>query len=319
MPIGQLAHIGLGKETAWGTPVAASDYLEFVSESITHEIEQLELESIKSILDELPSIPGLETFQGDIAFDVRPQSVGYILHSLLGTPVTTGTSPYDHVFTPRSSQFSSDCFLQPYTFEIFRDTTNAFQYAGAVVNQLQLQFGVDQKILRAVASIIAKDVALIAETTPSFESADPFTWDEAVIKFAADVSGLTGASANNNLESFNMTINNNCEGIPLLNNTRKIGKIKPTGRRSIELGFTIEADEDEYNNFKNQTYQAMQIEFTSGTDKLKIVLPKVKQVSHPLGVGGAGRITVEVGGRAFYDATEQKSVEITLTNSKSSY
>jgi hypothetical protein len=131
MPFGVLAHIGLGKETTYGTPVAASDYIRFASEGLSEEIEQVVSDNIIGVVDEGASVEGAHTISGDISFDVYPNNIGHLLRSALGAPVTTsvGTGVYQHVFTPTQNNFSNVCALPPYTFEVNRDLAQAFQYA----------------------------------------------------------------------------------------------------------------------------------------------------------------------------------------------
>jgi len=320
MPLGQFAHVGLAKETAWGTAAAAVDYIPIISESVVHEIEQVEDASIRgNIRAQLPSLPGLETVKGDIVAEVRPITIGYLLHSALGAPTVTGTGPYTHTFRPRTAEFSAECFLQPYTLEIYRDMAQSFQVKGVVVNTLQLAWGSDQKLLRATAGIIGKEVGLVAKTTPSFETSSPFLWKQAVVKFAADVAGLTGASAYNKLEKAGIKLDNKMEGIPLLNNSPYVGAIKPSGSMTCEVDLTAEADLGEYSKYAGQQTQAMEVTFTAGANVLKITLPVLKYTAYPVNVSGPGRIVVSIKGRAFYSAVDGYPVEVKLTNSKSSY
>lgn len=320
MPLGNLAFVGLAKEAAWGTPVAAADYIPIVSESIVHEIEQIKDASLLGVRAQLPDIPGLETVKGDIVAEVRPVSIGYLLHSALADPTVTGAGPYIHTFrAPRVSAFAEECFLAPYTLEIYRDMGQSFQVAGAIVNALQLAWGSDQKILRVTASIIAKSLSLIAKTNPSFETGSPFTWNQAVVKFADNVAGLAGASAYNNLEKAAIKIDNKMEGVALLNNSAYIGKIKPNDLMTCELDLTAEADIDEYNRFANKQLRAMRVTFTSGTNVLEITLPAVKYTAYPVNVSGPGRIVVGIKAGAFYSLADTYLMEVKLTNSKASY
>lgn len=313
---GANAHLGLAKETAFGTPAAAADYIPFISEAITHAIEQLMESSNRAMPDEPPQFAGLETFAGDIVLEGRPSILGYLLHSCLNTPNTTGVAPgpYTHVFTPRTDNFAAACALQPYTLEVHRDlgAANAFQFAGAVVNTLGFEFGVGQKILKCTAGVIAKDVTNIAKTTPSFATEDPFLWHQATITI--------GGTGNQSLESLGLTINNACEGVPLLNNTRKIAKISRNGFRTLDFNATFDVDDlTEYTRFKNQTETAFVITLTNGTNyELKFELNKVRYTAFPLGVSGSGRLTVAVTGKAKYDATT-KLVTVTLKNMKAIY
>ncbi|MBO8169962.1 MAG: hypothetical protein H0Z35_12380 [Thermoanaerobacteraceae bacterium] len=312
--LGAFAHVGLGKETTFGTPVAASDYIKIISESIAHEIEELVLEGLGGVVDEPASLEGLNTVAGDLNVEVHPESIGHLLRSALGEPVTSGTGPYTHTFTPAQDNFSPVCALPPYTLEVHRDLEQAFQFTGCVVNQLQFNWGVNQKIMQATANILGKDVALIAKTTPSFETNEPFTWHQVNPQVGNPLTAIDTISA------VQISINNNLEAVPTLNNTKTISRIRRNGFRVVEVQFTFEVEDlAEYNRFKNQEENAFQFEFTSGSNKIKFDLPKVRYNAFPLGVGGSGRLTVQVSGKAKYDAATGKAIEITLTNGKVSY
>lgn len=141
MPIGALAHIGLGKEITYGTPVAATEYLRFASEGLNEEIEQIISENLSGVVDEGSSYEGIRSVSGDVSFDVYPNVVGNILRAAFGAPVTTMVvaGVYQHVFTPSQTNFSNVCALPPYTLEVHRDLEQAFQYSGAVVNDRKRQ------------------------------------------------------------------------------------------------------------------------------------------------------------------------------------
>ncbi len=324
MPFGALAHIGIGKETAWGTAVSATDYIKFASEGITEEIEQVLAESIDGTVDEGASFEGTHTITGDLTFDVYPNIVGHLLRAAFGAPVTTqpdavgNPTVYQHVFTPVQSNFSNVCALPPYTFEVHRDLAQAFQYAGSVVNDLTFSFGTDSKIMQGTAAIIAKKLALITKTTPSFETTQPFLWNQAKITIA-------GAD-NKDVQTLEFGVNNNLEGRATLDETREISSVLRNGRRAFPISFTFDLkDLTEFNRFRSQTEVAAKIELTgaliSGTynHKITIDIPKLRYTAFPINVGGAEVITAQVEGAAKYDPVTASSMKITLINTRATY
>lgn len=324
MPYGQLSHVGIGKETTWGTAVAASDYIKFASEGLTEEIEQVLSEAQRGIFEEGESFEGLHSISGDVSFDVYPNVLGHLLRAAFGAPVTTqpdaagNPTVYQHVFTPVQSNFSNVCALPPYTFEVNRDLEQAFQYAGAVVNDLTFSFGTDNKIMQGTAAIIAKTLALITKTTPSFESTNPFLWNQATITLA----GTTNAD----IQTLQFGVNNSLEGRATLNTTKEISRILRNGRRSFPVSFTFDLkDMTEFNRFRNQEEIAAKIELTGGVIsgsenyKLTVDLPKLRYTAFPINVGGAESITAQVEGTAKYDNATANAMKITLVNSVASY
>jgi hypothetical protein len=324
MPFGGLTHVGLGKETTWGTAVAASDYLRFASEGINEEIEQILSESIGGIVDESASFEGAHTISGDVSFEVYPNILGHLLRSALGAPVTTqpdalnNPTVYQHVFTPVQSNFSNVCTLPPYTFEVHRDLEQAFQYAGGVVNELMLSFGSDNKIMQGSASIIAKALSLIAKTTPSFETTNPFLWDQATITI--------GGSINTDIQTAEVGVQNSLEGRATLNGTKQISRIWRTGKRAFPVNLTFDLkDMTEFNRFRSQSEVAAKIELVgpviSGSHNIKLVIdiPKLRYTAFPINVGGSETITAQVNGVAKYDPASTSAMKFTLINTKSAY
>lgn len=324
MPYGSLAHVGLGKEASWGTAAAINDYIRFASEGLNEEIEQVISENLNGVFDEGASFEGMHNVSGDISFDVYPNVVGHMLRSAFGAPVTTqpdavnNPTVYQHVFTPVQSNFSNVCALPSYTYEVHRDLEQAFQYAGAVVNDLTFSFGTDTKIMQGTAAIIAKKLALIAKTTPSFESTKPFLWNQATIAL--------GGTQNSDIQTLQFGVNNSLEGRATLNNTREISRILRNGKRTFPISFTHDLkDLAEFNRFRSQAEVAAQIELVgeaiSGafTNKLTIDIPKLRYSAYPINVGGAEAFTASVEGSAKYDNASASALKVTLINTKSSY
>lgn len=320
MPFGVLSHIGVAKETTYGTPVVANDYLRFASESLNEEIEQIISENIMGVVDEAASHEGLHNISGDISGDVYPNVIGHLLRAAFGAPTTTSMAAgvYQHVFTPVQANFSNVCALPPYTFEVHRDFAQAFQYAGSVVNDLTFFFGTDSKIMQFTAAIIARKLALITKTTPSLEATNPFLWNQATITL--------DSAANTDLSTVEFGVNNNLEARATLDGTREVSRVLRNGARTFPVSFTMELkDLTEYNKFRAQNEIPAKIEMIggviSGADKFKLTvdIPKLRFSAFPINVEGTGAITTQVEGSAKYDATSLYAMKITLVNSKTSY
>jgi hypothetical protein len=324
MPIGSLAHVGLGKETTWGTAAAVNDYIRFASEGLNEEIEQVISEVLNGIVDEGASFEGLHNISGDLSFDIYPNVLGHMLRSAFGAPVTTqpdaAGSPtvYEHIFTPVQSNFSNVCALPPYTYEVHRDLEQAFQYAGAVINDLTFSFGTDTKIMQGTAAIIAKKLELISQTTPSFESTNPFLWHQATITLGGEVNG--------DVQTLQFGVNNSLEGRATLNNTKEISRVLRSGKRTFPISFTLDLkDLAEFIRFRSQSEVAAKIELVGETisgsyaNKLTIDIPKLRYTAFPINVGGAESFTASVEGTAKYDNASAYAMKVTLVNTKSAY
>ena len=311
---GGFAHLGLKKETAWGTPVAVDTYVPFISESLVKDIEQIMDSEVRAYREEPPQYPGISQVKGDIVFAVRPATIGYFLRSVLGAPSSSGGSPnYTHVFLPATTAHTDVCFLPPYTFEIHRDLASAFQYAGCVVDSLQLEMGVGQKIMRCTASILGKSVTLIAKTSPTLDATNPFLWSEA--------SATIGGGGVTQVESFSVKFSNNLEGVVTLNGSSALGAIGLNGPLNCDISMTLNClDLTEYNRFIAQSQNAMVLTVTKDVNtEIKIETAKLLYTAFPVNVGGPNRMSVAITGKAKYDATLGGALKVTLKNAVSAY
>lgn len=323
MPIGSLSHIGMGKETTFGTAVAASDYIRFASETINEDIEQVKSDINNGVVDEAPYYEGMHTITGDISGDVYPNIAGVLLRSALGAPTSTqqgATAAYQHVFTPTQTNFSTNCALPPYTLEVNRDlgSANAFQYAGSVVNDLDFNFGVDKKILNFKSSFLAKSRATISKTTPSFDAQDAFTWNMATVTLNSVV--------NTNVSAVEVGIKNNLDARPVLDGTKTINRILRNGKRQFPIKLTVELqDLTEYNLFTAQNEVPLQIKLVGANIAstynytFQVDLNKFHFNAFPINVSGSGVITAVLDGWAEYDTSVSYAAKFTLINTKISY
>ena len=314
---GFTGHIGFGKETTWGTAVAATDFFEAMSESVAATLDRFDTKNIVGRYSEPDDEAGMLRVAGDISFAAHPESIAHMAFAAMG--VASGTAIGGTAITHRITPVTADTTpatnaLPPYTFEIFRDVTSAQQYDGCQVSQFQLSVAPNQDV-RATVSIIGKGTQNIAATTASFPSSSqsPFTFDTASISLAGAASAL--------VEAFTFTFDNQLEGVPTLNGSTEVAKIRRTGpqmaRLEGQLGFENITD---YQRFINQTEFAFAANFTKA-DSFSMVLlaPRVVYTAWPLGMGDRGRQVVGFSATCRYLASSLQAVELQVTNTTSSY
>lgn len=243
--------------------------------------------------------------------------------------VVTGAASsiaFQHVFKPMQSaddEFHVDCPLFPYTLEVFPDQGKAFRFVGAVINTLALNFSTADKILKATCGVIAKNASLQDTIgSLSLETTKPFVWENAKI----GIGGTVIAARNNDLESFSLTWDNRCVAKYFLNNSPVPGKIIRDGFRTVPVSFVIDfVNKTEYNYFLLGTERTFQIKFEGAVCDdtpepdilytLQIDLPLVRYLAYPINIGGPGRLTCAVTGKAKYDAAGW-ALKATLINKK---
>lgn len=315
-------HIGIQKETAWGsgTAVSSGNYVEAMSEDISVTMERFPYKAIIGALAEPDDTVGLRRVEGSIQFAAHPISLGHFLKGVLGsTSVVNVTSGFtwNHRFfsTAAGSDFSADVPLQPYTIEVDRDVTSSFQYAGCVIDALSMMFEPNNAIM-CEARVIGRGSSVIQATTPTFPGspAKPFTFDT--------VSLSVGGSGTSLIESLTVEINNNLEGIGALNLSTDIAKVRRSDHQMVNISGTLDfTDITEYQKFINQTEQRFLLHVTKASSfSLTIDMPRVVYTAFPTGIPGRERITVDFEGKAFYHSGSGTAIQIDLvTTANSSY
>ena len=99
------AQLGLALETTYGTYVAPSRFQEFLSESLTMEVEKLESAGIRSGTRVLRSdrwADGAKTVGGEITVETTTTGLGMLFEHAWGTVATVNdlATAYTHTFTP---------------------------------------------------------------------------------------------------------------------------------------------------------------------------------------------------------------------------
>lgn len=307
--------IGFAKESSGGTPVTVTSFLEALSENITDTIDRFETKNITNDYAEPDDQDGIHRVAGNVVAAVHPTEVGHFLLGAMGiNSITLATSLYTHEFTMRSTEWDTKFPLQPYTFEVFRDVTSAQQYAGVNVNTLEFNVAPNQD-LRMTAGLIGVSAANVDETTASFTAtpAKVMAFDTASIAI--------GGSATAKMEALTISINNQLEGVPVLNNSTNVAKFRRTGFQTIRLSGTLSFEDiTEYLDFQNQTERQITASFfRSNSFSIGFDLPRVVYTAYPLGISGRGRQTISFEGMARKHVGSGNAIKVTLKNTTASY
>jgi hypothetical protein len=315
---GHLGFFGLGKETTFGTAVTVTDYMELLSENLSTGIDRFPTRNIFGGFYEPDDYAGMRRTAGGIVHAAHPVSVGHLLKAAfnnISQSVILSGSLWNLHFTGLKSEFADGVPLQPYTLEVNRNiSSGSHRYAGALLNRLTLALAPNQD-LRCTAEWIAKARSAIAASTFSFpgSSTDPFTFDTASVQIAG--------AANTRLEAFQMVIDNQLEGISVLNASSEIERIRAQGPQMIRISGTLDfVNNAEELDFVNQNERALIITMTRAQSfALHLEVPRFVYSSFPLGAGGRGRNVIAFDGMARYRTASLAAVRVMLTTTKSNY
>jgi hypothetical protein len=313
---GFAGHVGIAKETTFGTPVAATDYFEILSENIALSIDRFPIRNVSGGFHEPKDYAGARRIAGDLTMFGHPVSIGILLKAAFNTNSVTSISATlaRTNFSTTKSEFASTVALQPYTIEVYRDVTSSVQYRGMLLDRLNLSLAPNQD-LRCSASWIGRSQTVIARTTPTFPGSpsDPFAWDSASLS----IDGAASAR----WEQFNMEVRNNLNPILSLDASNIISKVRRSDLQMIRVTGTLDFEDiDEYLDFVNQTERQIKLNlFRANSFNLLIDMPRFVYTAVPMGLAGRDRLTLAVEGTAFYNTGSGLAVNLGLTTTKSNY
>jgi len=309
--VGALSFLGLGRETAWNTPVAASAFFPFSSESLKVSIEPIAEAQIRGILDQSPRYKGLITIGGSFSGPVYPSLIGHLLRAALGAPTTTGIGPYTHTFNPTQGRFSNSAALPPYSITVGRDGAIE-RYSGCVCQSLSFSFA-KGGMLTFEAQWIGASYDYPGAPTVALPTDTPFTLDALVQR-----NGVAFGS----LQDISIAINNNIEGVRTINNNGGIiSRVAWNGMRTIEVSGTADFDNNTlYNDFLAFGDTPWLFEWSQGANtRLTLAFPAMKNLDGSPNVGGEGRITLPFSLSAEYDLATGRAMQAVLVNNVASY
>lgn len=328
--LGENVNLGVGGESAAarGTGVAPSVWVPGRTPTgIRPVVEKTQLrETLGAGVRGQGSVITQKRAEGDLEFNVRVNSIGWMLKSLLGGSSSVAksggnSSVYDHTFSVQTGNPQYPTL----TLALAQLGQQDYEYAGAVVNSLEIRTPVDD-LVNATANFIARGEAAHADYTPAFSSADHyFRQHDITIKLANDVTGLDAASAIG-LKEFSLSINNNAR--PDMN----IGSVNPVDVIALllEIGGTMTLDykgTTYHDLFTAGSYRAMRIEMTrsdvtigaTANPKIQIDLPKISFEDLTPDRSLDDVVKESISFMAHYDTATSKAISAVVTNLLTTY
>lgn len=326
---GESVQLGVGPESTRGTAVAPSIWIPARTPS-----------GIKAIIDKTlireTAGTGVMTkdseivhsrAEGDLEFNVRNTSIGYLLRSLMGSVSSAqeaATGAYTHTFT-----LTGNVSQRPsLTLGLSQGGQQDYRYPMGVVNTLEISTPIDD-LVTATASFIAASESEVADYTPAFSADDVyFRNHDVTFKVAANVAGLAAATPICLKES----------SLSIATNTRPNWCVSSSAPNDIlslisEItgSFTVDYENDTYHDlYTAGTYRAIEIKMirddlpvlgTASTlyPEITITMPKVSfedwSPERPLD----DIVTEQISYNAHYDTAAGYAVEITINNEQANY
>lgn len=262
---------------------------------------------------ELAPTPGAVEAGGDVVVPLEAESIGFWLTALCGSPATTGTGPYTHVFEMGAAASLPSMALETWMSAV----PHAGMVKGALANTLAIEASPTGK-LQATIGVIAQDEA--KATSSGAGTPSEFTAYNRLLATSAALQ-RNGSALTSKGETTSVNFDNTIDALRALDGTGTISDGVPersvvTGR--VQLRF---ADQTMLNQAVDHTSSTLQLGFASGdgSETLTILMHEVYLPRPKIPVAGPGGIQADFDFRAVKDPSNGKQATITLVNNTASY
>jgi hypothetical protein len=329
---------------------AGWQWTNFVTESIEHNLEELEEGAITGNHDAPPSHKGTDFGQGDVTFEPNPNAIGAWIYAATGIQsndmVTdadstgansgnfAGQGVFTHHFIPRLAQHDVDTFNEPHGVMVYKDVGSAWFANGAVITALQFT-ATAGALVNARASLMAREMALQARassmTNLVSSGGRPWIWDNCSIEIGPGVNSLAAATVFENL-AFDLQIPH--EGIVKLNGSKFYAQFQKSDFRRLAIDWTMcFKDQVEYVKYREYDSQYVRVTATNNNSAqllfgnpasaffptLQIDIPVFKYITFSAPVGGPNRIIATGTAKGERDTATGYMIRYMLTNVVSGY
>jgi hypothetical protein len=158
MPIGLTGFLGAGRETVWGTPVAAVRYAPLMSENLDPAIEHVGHDNVLGfgVSQQQSPVSGLRTVSGEIVFQSRPAFLGDMLRALLNSPISAALTVAD---TGASQDISVNATTRTFTRASGSFLTDGFKIGQTIIPSGYVASG--NNAPRVIHSVTASTITVV--------------------------------------------------------------------------------------------------------------------------------------------------------------
>lgn len=324
---GEDINLGIARETVRGTPEDPSTFIAGRTPTGIHLVtEKVQVRETKGTgMSSQAAVMVQKRSEGDLEFNVKNQTIGFLLLSLLGKVTTSSAgSAYSHLFEilPGNPQNPT------LTLALAQLGQQDYEYKKCIVTALEVSTPVDD-LVNATVSFIGTGEATHADYTVAYPSTDYyFRHYDVTIKIATNVAGLAAASAMS-IKEFSLSIVNNGRV------NQNIGELNPGDVLALMMevsgSMTIDYTDETYHDiYGAETYKAMSISMIrtdvdidsgGGTQNptVTFIMPKVSFTGNSPDRPIDDIVSDKIEFMAHYDDTLAYGIQATIINNLANY
>lgn len=309
--------VQIGRETTWGTGVAATDVIPVTADpGFATEYAAVRDQGRRGLASmDYALLQGGGMTTVTLEGNATPIGIGHGLYAILGA-VSTGSAVsgvYPHTFSVAAT-------VPSYTIED-ANPVQARRVIGAKCSDLALAFTANDGMLTAKTTWIGKPVATTTATSGlTAETANPWLGIDATVSLA----GVSNAR----VTSFDLTIARSQDAIHAAGSRDPIrideGPVECHGSIAFDAGTTLVDDVAKYVTAGSYTTEAMVVTCSYGaTSTLRSVAFTLTNANYGEGPAtrdlGNGLYQITLNFRGIYNTTDGGPVKVVLNNTKTSW
>lgn len=352
-PSGSESAVGLVREATWGTtPVTGSDPDKTINGITFIPIKEESLDintNIEPQTDDMVAdreiqriVDNGSAVDGGLRFTPGPESIGYFLTAMFGTPATstlaatsgTAEAAYQHIWYP--AQVARTAWPVPYSIESRISSLKSKLSRGCIIKSLPLDFP-NNAVLTCAPSFLAKDQIMLTSASggtdatlralpakltvaPTFLDETEWHWKQ-LAGFVPEIDSVDQPGVTS--LGFDMSFPG-IEGLFVGGSGRDIGTFRVDNFQLSGRCSMLFEDETMWNKIYNGAYFKVEAQLLGDTiqgahkNKLTIIAYSCKCATPGL-VNKVGNLEYAFDWTARQDPTAGKSCLITLINTVSSY
>lgn len=300
-------HLGVARETTFGTYVTAAKWIPILSENLERKQNNSMRKSIRGLVEAWGVHLGPYHIEGTVKIEVTADAMAWLVYGMRGAVTKTGSvSPFTYSFKPDAGSVSATG--RTLSFSVLR-AGGGFGYFGCSITSQEYSF--ENGILVCSLEVIGMGDGAYTPGSVAFAPQDVFGAAENTVKIAGDIRP--------DITNFSLSVKENAEARNTISGTAAASYIVQK-ERDVSAKFEIDYDgagtgATDYSNFSTVAPVTLEIDAVKSAtnDEVVITVPQAYYETYPVTLGGLGDLVQAAATlTAVYDATDTDSYKIVV-------
>ncbi|MDR7537423.1 MAG: phage tail tube protein [Armatimonadota bacterium] len=314
-PYGMRGYVGLGKQSAWGTPVAASAFLPALSVGGNAlVIDRFETANVVGGVLEPDDMAGAQRVEMEAVLPINLLTIGHVLNAALGessrsvTVVASGVL-WTTTWAAAPADALTQAPLPAYTWHALYDSVanQVHRVRDSQVSRVTIGVAANQAA-QATVALVGRSADTTAAVNPTYPASPGAPADFSVCSVS-----LGGAAVD--ADALTVTLETPIEPVYALGSQLPVSFVR-RGPVQARVALTATLARSEWLVFQNQVERALLVTWTQPASfQLALRFPRVVWTAYPLSIPGRERLVVQAEGKVLNNPTSAWVAALTTIQS----